>query len=210
MMKVLIADDHAVVRRGLRGLLAEEFGKLKVGEAVDAHEASALLANGKWDLALIDINMPGRSGLDVLIEARRLHPRLPVLILSAYPEEEFALRAFKLGAAGYLNKQSAPDELLVAVRKVMAGGKYVTAALAEKLAASLGGELHQAPHEALSAREMEVLRLVAIGRTIKEVATALGLSEKTIGTYRTRVSEKLGLSTNVELARYALQHRLVE
>ena len=209
-MKVLIADDHEVVRHGLRDLLSREFGKLTVGEANDSREAVDLLAEQAWDLVLLDINMPGRGGLDVLAEARRLRPGAPVLILSSYPEEEFAVSAFKLGAAGYLNKQSASDELFVAVRKVLAGGKYVTALLAEKLAASVGGELNQAPHEALSNRELQVLRLVAVGRTIKEIAAELALSEKTIGTYRSRISEKLGLSTNVELARYALQHRLVE
>ncbi|MBI5397386.1 MAG: response regulator transcription factor [Verrucomicrobia bacterium] len=210
MMKVLIADDHDVVRRGLRDILAKEFGKLKVGEAKDSREAVDLLAQQDWNLLLLDINMPGRSGLDVLADARRLRPKTPVLVLSGYPEEEFALRAFKLGAAGYLNKQSASDELLVAVKKVLAGGKYVTAALAEKLAASLGGELKQAPHEALSNRELQVLRLVATGRTIKEIAGELALSEKTVATYRARIAEKLGLGSNVDLARYALQHKLVE
>jgi DNA-binding NarL/FixJ family response regulator len=131
-------------------------------------------------------------------------------LLSAYSEEEFALRAFKLGAAGYLDKQSASDELLLAVKKVLAGGRYVTASLAERLAASLGGEVQQAPHEVLSNRELQVLRLIATGHTIKEVATELVLSEKTVATYRARIAEKLGLGSNVELARYAMQHRLVE
>ena len=209
-MKILIADDHEVVRHGLRDILCREFGKLKTAEAKDSREAVELLAQQDWDLLLLDINMPGRCGLDVLADARRLRPKTPVLVLSAYPEEEFALRAFKLGAAGYLNKQSAADELLVAVKKALAGGKYVTAALAEKLAASLGGELQQAPHEALSNREMQVLRLVATARTIKEIAAELALSEKTVATYRARIAEKLGLGSNVELARYALQHKLVE
>lgn len=210
MKRVLIADDHNVVRHGLRDILSREFGKLQIAEAKDAREVVALLAGQDWDLLLLDINMPGRSGLDVLVDAKRLRPGLPVLVLSAYPEEEFALRAFKLGAAGYLNKQSASDELLVAAKKAMAGGKYATAALAERLAEGLGGNLNQAPHETLSNREMEVLRLVATGQTIKEIAAGMALSEKTVATYRARVSEKLGLGTNVELARYALKHGLVD
>jgi DNA-binding NarL/FixJ family response regulator len=133
-----------------------------------------------------------------------------VLVLSVYPEAEFAVRVFKLGAAGYLSKDSAPDELLVAVKKILAGGKYVTAALSEKLAYALGGDLDQVPHDALSNRELQVLRLIATGKTLKEIAAELSLSEKTVATYRVRLANKLGLSTNVELARYALQHRLVD
>lgn len=209
-MKVLIADDHDIVRHALRDLLTKEFARITIGEARDSREACDLLVRQRWELILLDINMPGRSGLEVLAEARRLQPDAPVLVLSAYPEEEFALRAFKLGAAGYLNKQRAAEELLAAVKKVLAGGKYVTAALAERLAASLGGQLDQLPHEALSNRELQVLRLVASGKTIKEIAAELALSEKTVGTYRTRLAEKLGLSSNVELTRYALKHKLVE
>lgn len=209
-MNVLIADDHDIVRHALRDLLTREFARVTTGEARDSREASELLVRQHWDLVLLDINMPGRSGLEVLGEARRLQPETPVLVLSAYPEEEFALRAFKLGAAGYLNKQHAAEELLVAVNKVLAGGKYVTAALAERLAASLGGPLNQLPHEALSNRELQVLRLVASGKTIKEIAAELALSEKTVGTYRARIARKLGLGSNVELTRYALKHKLVE
>ena len=159
---------------------------------------------------LLDINLPGRSGLDVLEELRRLFPRLPVVVLSAFPEADYALRAFKLGAAAYLTKQSASDELLVALRKALAGGKYVTTSLAEKLAANLAGEVTSEPHESLSNRELQVLRMIAGGKTIKEIAAELFLSEKTVGTYRTRLSDKMGLGTNVELTRYALQHRLVD
>jgi two-component system, NarL family, invasion response regulator UvrY len=145
-----------------------------------------------------------------LEEVKRLRPGLPVLVLSAYPEEDYALRSFKLGAAGYLTKQSASDELLAAFRKVLRGGRYVTAAMAERLAGALGGTLQQDRHEALSNRELQVLRRIAAGRTIKEIAAELALSEKTIGTYRTRISEKMGLRTNVELTRYALQHGLAD
>jgi DNA-binding NarL/FixJ family response regulator len=210
MNKVLIADDHTVVRHGLQEILTRTFAGMDVALASDSREALGLLREQEWDLVLLDINMPGCGGLEVLEESKRLQPKTPVLILSAYPEEEFAIRAFKLGASGYLNKQSAFDELIAAVKKVLAGGKYVTAALAEKLATSLDVGLQQAPHEALSSRELQVLRMIASGLTLKAVAAQLSLSEKTVGTYRTRISEKMGLSTNVELTRYALRHHLVE
>lgn len=210
MTRILIVDDHEVVRRGLKDLLMDSFDKLKLDEARSAQEVLAAAYKQEWDIVLLDINMPGRSGLDVLEELKRLHPRMPVLILSAFPEEDYAVRALKLGACGYLTKQSASDELLAAIRKSLAGGRYVTASLAEKLAANVAGETEQAPHEALSHRELQVLRLIASGKTIKEIAAELTLSEKTIGTYRARISEKLRLSTNVELTRYALQHKLVD
>ena len=211
MTRVLIADDHEVVRRGLKDLLADEFKDLKVGEARDSREVLAAADKQGWDVVLLDINMPGRSGLETLEDLKRLHPKLPVLMLSAFPEEDYALRSLKLGASGYLTKQSASEELLAAIKKALAGGKYVTASLAEKMASSLGGKAPPGePHEGLSNRELQVLRLIASGRTIKEVASELSLSEKTVGTYRARLSEKMGLSTNVELTRYALQHRLVD
>jgi len=210
MTRVLIADDHEVVRRGLKDLLADEFKDLKVGEARNSQEVMAAANKQGWDVVLLDINMPGRSGLETLEDLKRLHPKLPVLMLSAFPEEDYALRSLKLGASGYLTKQSASEELLAAIKKALAGGKYVTASLAEKLASNLGGKTPGEPHEALSNRELQVLRLIASGKTIKEVASELSLSEKTVGTYRARLSEKMGLSTNVELTRYALQHRLVD
>ncbi len=158
----------------------------------------------------VDVNIPGRSGLEVLGEIKRVRPKTPVLVLSMYPEEEFAVRSFKLGASGYLHKSLASDEILAAAKKALAGGKYVTASLAEKLAASLGDDVRQTPHESLSSRELQVMRMVAGGRSIKEIAAELALSEKTVGTYRMRISKKLGLNSNVELARYALKHRLVD
>ncbi|MBI2812703.1 MAG: response regulator transcription factor [Opitutae bacterium] len=209
-MRILLVDDHEIVRRGLKQLLAEAYPQAVFGEAHRVPEARALLARKKWDLMLLDINLPGGSGLDLLTEVRARQPQAAVLMLSSYPEEEFAVRAFRLGAAGYLTKASLADEMLVAAGKVLAGGKYVSAALAERLATVLGSPAPSAPHETLSPRELEVLRLVALGKTIKEIAAGFSLSDKTIATYRARISEKLGLSTNVELARYALQHRLVE
>lgn len=207
-MRALLVDDHEVVRRGLRQLLAEVYPDALFGEASTLAQAREALARGSWDLMVLDINLPGGSGLELLAQARELCPRVVTLVLSVYPEEEFAVRAFKLGAAGYLTKASLADEMLLAVRRVLAGGRYVSSALAEHLATTLGNP--QAPHEALSPREFEVMCAVALGSTIKEIAAKLQLSEKTIATYRTRVSDKLGVSTNVELARYALHNGLVD
>jgi DNA-binding NarL/FixJ family response regulator len=210
MLKIIIADDHTVVRHGLKEILTRELGQVEIAEAKDAREATVLLGQGAWDLVLLDINMPGRSGLEVLGDARQLCPGAPVLVLSAYPEKEFAIRAFKLGASGYLNKQSAFDELITAVKRVLGGGKYITTSLAEIMAGGLLQKRGHAPHEALSDRELQVLRLIAAGKTLKEIAADLSLSDKTVGTYRMRIAQKMGLSSNVELTRYALQHQLVE
>jgi len=209
-MNVLIADDHEIFRRGLRDILADEFPDLRVTEAANAQEALEATRKETWDVVVLDIKMPGRSGLEVLDELKKLQPKTPVVIISYFPEEEYALRAFRLGAAAYVSKRDASDELLAAVRKALSGGRYVTPSLAEKLAAALAGETPAIPHETLSNRELEVLRLVAAGKTIKEIAAELRLSEKTIGTYRLRLSKKMNLSTNVELARYALQHKLAD
>ncbi len=210
MLRVLIVDDHEIVRRGLKEVLADEFPELKVGEAGNSQGALELVTTQDWDLVLLDINIPGRSGLEVLEEVKRLQPGAPVIILSAYPEEEFAIRSLKLGASGYLNKSRASDEVLAAVKKALAGGKYVTASLAERLISILGGEIEHTLHESLSSRELQVLRMIAKGHTIKEIAADLALSERTVGTYRTRISKKMGLGTNVELARYALKNGLVD
>jgi two-component system invasion response regulator UvrY len=210
-MKVLIVDDHEVVRRGLKQILMDAFPDAIFAEAANSQEALDLVGKQRWDILLLDINIPGRNGLEVLEEVHKHQPKTPVLVLSAFPEQDFALRALKLGAAGYLTKQSASDELHAAVRKALDGGKYVTASLAEKLAARLGQDLHQAPpHEALSNRELQILRMISSGKTIKEIASDLSLSEKTIATYRARIAEKLNLTTNVEFTRYALKHHLVE
>ncbi len=210
MIRVLIADDHELVRRGVRGLLKEAFPDVVLGEALDAAQTLAAVEKKTWDLVLLDINMPGRNGLDVLQDLKRLYPKLPVVMLSAFPEKDFAVRAFKLGAAAYVSKESATGELLAATRKALAGGRYVTPLLAEALAATVAGESPAAPHDLLSNRELQVLRLVASDKSLKEIAAELSLSEKTIGTYRTRISQKLGLSTNVSLARYATLHNLVD
>jgi DNA-binding NarL/FixJ family response regulator len=210
MIRMLIVDDHAIVRRGLKEILADEYPEAAFSEAEDSRTALQELQRQEWDLVLLDINLPGRDGLDLLEEIRRLRPRTRVLVVSAYPEKEFAARSFKLGAVGYLSKSQASEELATAVKKILAGGKYVTASLAERLVDDLGAKTSRAPHETLSPRELQVLRMIAVGKTVKEIAAELALSEKTIGTYRARIAEKTGLSTNVALTRYALQHGLAE
>jgi two-component system, NarL family, invasion response regulator UvrY len=210
MTRVLIVDDHEIVRRGLKQILADEFSDLQIAEAGDAQQALEAARQQAWDIVLLDINMPGRNGLEALGDLKALRPGMPVVVLTAFPEADFAIQSFKLGASGYVNKQSASDELLAAIRKALAGGRYLTPSLAETLAASLAGGMSNAPHEALSTRELQVLRLIASGKTIREIAAQLSLSEKTIGTYRARLSGKMGLTTNVELTRYALQHKLVD
>jgi len=210
MIRILIADDHEILRRGLCGILREAFPDAELGEAGDAARTLEAAAQERWDIVLLDIHMTGRSGLDVLQDLKRLYPKLPVVVLSAFPERDYAVRAFKLGASGYVSKQAAASESLAAVRKGLAGGRYVTPFLAEALAATLAGEAPLAPHELLSNRELEVLRMVASGKALKEIAAELRLSEKTIGTYRARISQKLGLGTNVELTRYAIENRLAD
>jgi len=209
-MRVLIVDDHKIVRRGLISLIEEHFPGTKFGQADSSQSALELVYAGEWDLVLLDINLPGRCGLDLLHEIKEISNQTAVLVISVYPEEDFAMRALKMHAAAYLTKSCVADELVPAMKKALAGGRYVTASLAEKLAWALGSDLKGAPHESLSNRELQVLRLIAVGRTLKEVGVELKLSEKTIGTYRARIAEKMGVSSNGELARYALQHRLVE
>ncbi len=208
MKRCLIIDDHAVVRRGVRQLLAEVWPDAEFGEAASVPAGREALLQADWDLVLLDINLPGGNGFELQAQARQRCPGAAVLVLSAYPEEEFATRAFKLGAAGYLTKASLADEMLLAVRRVLAGGKYVSAALAEHLATALGDGSEHALHEALSPRELEVLRQVAQGRSAREIAAAMSVSESTVGTYRGRIADKLRVSTNVDLTRYAMQHGL--
>lgn len=210
-MRVLIADDHAVVRRGLQQILADAFPGVEVGEATDAEHAIEMAFNEEWEVVVLDISMPGRSGLDALKEIKRHKPHMPVLILSIHPEDQFATRVLKAGASGYMTKESAPEELVNAINKVVAGGKYVSAALAEKLAADLEKDREGVPpHQRLSDREYEVLLLIATGHTISEIAVKLSLSVKTISTYRARILEKTDLKSNADLVRYAVTHGLIE
>ena len=209
MMRVLIVDDHAVVRRGLRGLLSDEFQGAAFGEAADAAQALDQLRLAKWDIALLDLTLPGKSGLDLLKELKAEWPRLPVLVLSGHPEDQFAVRVLKAGAGGYMTKESAPEELAKAIRKILAGGRYVSAALAETLALGVKQDLTRTPHETLSDREYEVMSHIAAGKTVTEIADELSLSAKTISTYRTRVLQKLGVKNSAKIVQYAIRNGLV-
>jgi two-component system, NarL family, invasion response regulator UvrY len=209
MIKVLIADDHTVVRQGLKQILSEDAQLSVVGEAIDGNEVLAALETLNVDALVLDITMPGRNGLDVLKEVKRKWPALPVLVLSMHPEDQFAIRILRAGAAGYITKESAPEELVGALRKVCSGGKYVSPQLAEKLAVFIGDETTRPQHEKLSDREFEVLRMLALGKTVTEVAEELLLSVKTVSTYRSRVLEKMKMTSNADLTRYALQNELI-
>jgi DNA-binding NarL/FixJ family response regulator len=209
-MRVLIVDDHAVFRRGLKETLAEAFSKVTFGEAKTAQEAVEHVRRQDWDVVILDISMPGKSGLDILDDLKHLRPKLPVLLLSMHPEQQFARRALKSGAAGYLTKDSVTEELKEAVKKIVGGGRYVSATLAETLAVDLRQGADTPLHELLSDREFQVLRMIASGKTIKDIAEDLSLSVKTVSTYRARILEKTSMKTNAELIRYALQTRLVD
>jgi len=209
MPKILVADDHAVVRKGLVKILKESDAGLCVDEAGYGQEALARVLHTRYELVLMDISMPGRGGLDVLREIKRHRPRLPVLMLSMHPEEEYALRALRAGASGYVTKDSAAEELVGAIRKVLSGGRYVSASLAEKLAFEMDADAEKPAHETLSDREYQVLRMIASGKTVSEIAQELSLSVKTISTYRSRILEKMGAKNNAELTRYAFENRLV-
>lgn len=207
-IRILIVEDHPIVRRGLRETLAEAFPHASFGEATEGREALVLCREQEWDIVTLDIKIPGIDGFGLLDELRRLRPRPQVLVVSAYPAATFAVRAIKGGAAGYLAKSQAPDELVAAVERILQGGKYVTAEIADQLADALSHGNDTKLHDGLSHRELQVLRLVANGRTSKAIATEMGLSEKTIATYRSRIANKTGISTSVGLTRYALQHGL--
>jgi DNA-binding NarL/FixJ family response regulator len=210
MLRILIADDHPLVRRGLREIIAETPDMVVADEAADGREALSKAATGDYDVVLLDITMPFNSGVDVLSQLRNERPTLPVLMLSMHPEEQYAVRALRAGASGYVTKESAPEELVAAIRKVSGGGKYVSASLAERLASIVQGDGEALPHETLSRRESQVMCLIASGKTVSEVARELALSVKTISTYRARILEKLNLRNNAELMRYAIKNQLVE
>ena len=210
MIRILVADDHAIVREGVKQILGDVMDMVVKAEAAHGQEALDMVAHEHYDVVLLDITMPGRNGLETLKDIKDLRPGLPVLILSMHPEEQYAVRALRAGASGYLTKASAPDELIDAIRKVSSGGKYVTASLAEKLVAELGVPDHRSRHETLSDREYEVMCMLASGKTVKEIAEELCLSVKTISTYRTRVMEKMDMRRNAELTLYAVQNKLLE
>jgi two-component system, NarL family, invasion response regulator UvrY len=210
MIKILIVDDHEVVRDGVKKIFEKKPDAAAFGEAGTAQEALSLAREQEWDVAVLDLSLGGRNGLEVLKELKQIRPRLPVLILSMHSEEQYARRAFRAGAAGYVTKGSSRAELAQAVEKVMKGGKYITPSLAEKLVVSLerGSQLNR--HETLSDREFEVMRLIASGKTVSEIAEILSLSNKTISTYRARILEKMDMKTNAELTYYAIHNQLVD
>lgn len=209
-MKILLTDDHAVVRQGLKLILADRFKRAVFGEARNTQEALARVGKEKWDVAVLDVTMPGRSGLEALKEMKRLRPQMPVLVLSMHPEDQFAVRMLKAGAAGYLTKESAGNELVGAIEKVVGGGRYISSSLAERMASYLDLDVQKAPHERLSDREFLVLRMIASGKTVSQIARELFLSVKTISTYRARVLEKMDMQNNAELTHYTLQKGLVD
>ena len=210
MIKVLMVDDHALIREGLKKTLSGEPDLTIVGEANNIVELFKVLEQVAADIILLDITMPGESGLDALKELHQKHPQVPVLILTFHPERRFAVRALKAGASGYITKESATEELVQAVRKIAGGGKYVSTALAEQLAAELTDGSGKLPHESLSDREFQVMRLFAQGKKSGEIAKQLSVSVNTVNTYRMRVLEKMNVQSNVELSRYALEHGLIE
>ncbi len=210
MIKILIADDHAIVREGLKQIVAEENDMRVQGEAGDAPEMFKLLKKEPWDIVILDINMPGKSGLEALKEIRAEYPKTPVLILSMYSEEQYGLRSLKAGAAGYLKKVSAPEELVKAIRKIVNGGKYISQGLAEKMAYNLETSHKVLAHEALSDREYTVMCRIASGLSAEKIADELSISVHTVYSYRSRILEKLDLKSNVELTRYALKNQLIE
>ena len=209
MIRILVADDHTIVRRGLRQILLEGFPGALVEEVGDAEDLIKNVVKSTWDVIISDLSMPGRSGLDALQQIKQLHPNLPVLILSIHPEEQYALRVLKAGASGYLSKDMAPDELVNAVKKVMLGKKYISASVAEKLAATLDQDHDKPLHEYLSDREFNVLKMLAAGRSVSEIAETLFLSVTTVSTYRSRIMAKMNLKNNAELTLYSMEHKLL-
>ena len=209
MTKVLIADDHPIVREGLKQIVAEATDIVITGEASNGNDVLDEVRTSQYNVVVLDLTMPGISGLDLLKQIRLEYPSLPVLILSMHPEDQFALRLLRAGASGYLNKESAAERLVEAIRKVASGGKYVSPALAEKLVVNLGSDFAGPLHEMLSDREFQVLCLIASGKTLTEIAEELSLSVKTISTYRSRILEKMNMNSNAELTRYAIENNLV-
>ncbi len=209
MIEVLFVEDHAIVREGLKQILADTDDIIMADEAVNGEEALEKAHMRNFDVVVLDISMPGRSGIEVLRELKSLIPKLPVLILSMYPEDLYAIRAFKSGASGYLSKESAPTELITAIRRVASGGRYISSALAENLAVNLSDDNGNPPHARLSEREYQIFSMIASGKAGKEIAAELNLSAKTVSTYRARILDKMGMKTNAELTHYALQNKLV-
>ncbi len=209
MVRILIADDFPLFRRGVKEMLSEGLGEVRFGEAADASELQEQVQKKEWDVVVMDITMPGTTGTEALKQVKQSSPALPVVVLSMHPEDQYAVRMFKAGADGYLNKASTPQELVAAVKKVLEGGRHVSATVAERLALTMRTRETEHAHELLSDREYEVLRLIASGKTVSEVAEELNLSVTTVSTYRARILDKMQLKNNAELTRYALERHLV-
>ncbi len=209
MIRILIADDHSVVRKGLRQILLEGFPNAIIEEVPDAEEMIRKIMQNEWSVVISDLSMPGRSGLEALQQIKQINSKLPVLILSIHPEEQYALRVLKAGASGYLSKDMAPDELVNAVHRVMLGKKYITASIAEKLASQLDHDSIKSLHETLSDREFSVLKMLATGKSVSEIAESLFLSVTTVSTYRSRILAKMNLKSNADLTLYSIEHKLI-
>jgi DNA-binding NarL/FixJ family response regulator len=209
MLKILIADDHAIVRKGLIQILLEEYPSAKIGEVADAESLLAEVMKEDWNIVVCDMNMPGRSGLDALIQIKQMAPHLPVLIMSMYPEDQYALRVLRAGASGYLGKENIHDDIIKAIQTVQLGKKFITPTIAEKLANALGDDNTVLPHEILSDREFDVFKLLASGKAVSDIAAQLSLSATTVSTYRSRIMEKMSMKANAELTRYALEKKLI-
>ncbi|MGD2096072.1 MAG: response regulator transcription factor [Desulfobacterales bacterium] len=210
MTKIIIADDHPIVRAGMKQIISEASNLVVADEADDGRKLLSKIREEHFDVVILDITMPHMDGLDVLKQLKIEKPRLPVIVLSVHPEDQYAVRVLKAGAAGYITKASAPDELINAIRKVCRGGKYISPSIAEKLAFQLDVDFKEMPHEALSDREYQVLCLLASGKTVTEIADELALSVKTVSTYRARILEKMDMKNNAELIHYAVQNKLVD
>lgn len=209
MIKILIADDHPIVRKGLKQILAETPNIVVAGEASNGADVLRKVLKDEYDMVLLDISMPGRDGIDILKELKTLKPNLPVLVLSIYPEDQYAVRVLRAGAYGYLTKESAPEELVSAIRTVSLGRRYISPSVAEKLVLDLDTNAKKQPHEKLSDREYQVMHLIASGKTVKDISEDLSLSVKTISTYRARILEKMKMKNIPELIRYAIKNGLV-
>ena len=209
MLRILIADDHAIVRRGLKQLLLEEYPSAVIGEVSDTEDLLKEVIGDGWDIVICDMNMPGRSGLDALGQIKQVSPNLPVLIMSMYPEEQYALRVLKAGASGYLEKESIHDNVIKAIQTVKLGKKFITPTIAERLADAFHNTNNKQPHELLSDREFDVFKLIASGKSVSDIASQLSLSTTTVSTYRSRILEKMGIKSNADLTRYALEKKLI-
>jgi DNA-binding NarL/FixJ family response regulator len=209
MIRILLADDHAIVRKGLRQLILDEFPSAEVGEVGDVESLVALVMKGKWDIIVSDISMPGRSGVEALYQIKEINPSIPVLIMSMHPEDQYALRVLKAGASGYLNKDSVHEELIPAIQMVRNGRKYITPAIAQKLVGAISSSTDKQLHEFLSDREFDVLKMLATGKSVSDIAHQLSLSATTVSTYRARILEKMRMKTNADLTRYAIEKKLI-